>query len=943
MNFVLFNTEKAAVFAIGKDEFEGVKRICGKVAADIELVSGKKPEICDDISKADSDYVVVAGTVGKSGLIDELQAEGIINPGGLKGRRESYIFQVCESEYKGKKLLIIAGSEKRGTIYGLFRISELIGVTPFIYWGDTSPEEKSEAVFDSSVNMLSREPSVKYRGFFINDEWPAFGNWTGEHFNGFTTDMYDKVFEYLLRMKGNYLWPAMWSSNFTLDGPGETSAILADIYGVVMGTSHHEPCLRHSEEWDILRGPDTPYGNDWSYIKNREGLIKYWEDGLKRSGKYENIITVGMRGERDSKLMGDAKLKDNIDVLKDIITEQKKLIYEHVEKQHGEVPKMLAVYKEVEEYFNGDAQTEGLREWDGLDGITLMLCEDNFGNLRNLPDASNRNHKGGWGMYYHFDYHGSPISYEWVNSSYLPKVWEQMSMAYDFGIRDIWIVNVGDLKYQEYPLGFFMSMAYDMDSFGSSAVNCTDDYTRDWIDRQFEGLCKEHKEAIFDVLMGYTKLSHNRKPEALAADTYHPVHYRESERVLKVAAEIEKKADALLNNIDKKYYDAYYSMIYFIAKASLNLLKMQLYAGMNALYAAQGRVKANYYAELVDMCLEQDEILTKEFHEFKGGKWNGMGLSEHIGFINWNDEGCKYPVKQYVTPLRKTEMIVAPADSTDFSVGGPWIRHTLCLNGFKYSNEAAFDIANAGKTPIEYTIVCDNENVVFSSTAGCVDVQERINVTLKEYVAGKYEFTVNSNAGLVNIYFEVPEKVKGLPKGTVIMCDGIACVEAEHFIANHKADSGEFKVINGYGKTRSGIKAFPSTAYFEPEAAPALEYGIYAEEDDEYELLVYSAPSNPVKPDMSLCFGIKVNDENPVRINTIPEGFIAGESISRDWSRGVLDQIRITKTAVRLKKGVNNIRIMADEPGFVLEKLVFVRKGTCLPNTYLGPVESRLA
>lgn len=212
------------------------------------------------------------------------------------------------------------------------------------------------------------------------------------HYGGFTAEMYDLIFETLLRLKGNYLWPAMWTSSFSLDGPGEENARLADCYGIVMSNSHHEPCLRHSEEWDLVRGEDSVYGNEWSYLTNREGLIRYWRDGLLRSGKYENIITIGMRGERDSLMLGeDASLEQNISLLKEIITEQRKLIRECVGENE---PEMLALYKEVEAYYYGDETTPGLKDWDGLDGVTLMLCEDNYGNMRTLPTEEMRSHRG---------------------------------------------------------------------------------------------------------------------------------------------------------------------------------------------------------------------------------------------------------------------------------------------------------------------------------------------------------------------------------------------------------------------------------------------------------------------------------------------------------------------------------------------------------------------
>ncbi|HBA46332.1 MAG TPA: hypothetical protein DCZ91_00725 [Lachnospiraceae bacterium] len=415
------------------------------------------------------------------------------------------------------RVLLICGSDKRGTIYGMFALSEYIGVSPFSFWGDAEPARRDRIILHQDIETVSKEPSVKYRGFFINDEWPCFGNWVTEHFGGFNSKAYEFVFEFLLRLKGNYLWPAMWSASFPLDGPGSANEELADLYGVVIGYSHHEPCLRASEEWDKVRGEGSRYGNQWNFRTNEEGLLRYWEDGLKRSGKYEHIITVGMRGERDTSVLGADSLEENITLLKNIITKQRKLIERYVKPEYcgnpehmgeccgnqerggessrnseyyGEIcenpeqdeesrrnseynegscnysehnreqdsatiPQLLALYKEVEPYFYGDAHTPGLKDWGGLDGVTCMFCEDNYGYMRTLPEADIRGHKGGFGMYYHLDYHGGPVSYEWVDSTPLSQIWEQMSEAYEYGVREAWMVNVGDLKFHEVPLSFF--------------------------------------------------------------------------------------------------------------------------------------------------------------------------------------------------------------------------------------------------------------------------------------------------------------------------------------------------------------------------------------------------------------------------------------------------------------------------------------------------------
>ena len=462
---------------VESDGYEGVKRIADKVAEDIRKVVGEKPQVITEADLSTGGYrsAILCATLGKSLLLDRLSEKGLVDlePFYREGeeralKREVYQIKILSHAIEGvEELLLICGSDKRGTIYGMFSLSEYIGISPLCYWGDVEPVQREAITIGKDIEKISGEPSVKYRGFFINDEWPCFGNWVNEHFGGFNADAYDRVFELLLRMKGNYLWPAMWSASFPLDGPGSANEELADLYGVVMGYSHHEPCLRASEEWKKVCGPESRYGDAWSFYTNEQGLLNYWEDALKRSGKYENMITIGMRGEYDSCMLGpDATVTENVNLLKRIITKQKELIERYVDREGKEVPLLLALYKEVEAYFYGDEQTPGLKDWEDLSGVTCMLCEDNFGQMRTLPTEDIRDRKGGFGMYYHFDYHGGPISYEWVDSTPLSKTWEQMCQAYEYGIRDVWIVNVGDLKFHEVPLTYFMALAYDYEKWG---------------------------------------------------------------------------------------------------------------------------------------------------------------------------------------------------------------------------------------------------------------------------------------------------------------------------------------------------------------------------------------------------------------------------------------------------------------------------------------------
>lgn len=950
MKFTLFEKGKCTAILTEQSAYSGVRKIADKVAHDIELVTGTKAEMIDEqaLSNCKDASIILAATIGKSALLDELQRENKINVSACIGKREVYGFWLVADPLPGvKEAIVIAGSDKRGTIYGLFHVSELLNVSPWVDWADVTPKKLDTVVFDESVSMISKEPSVKFRGFFINDEWPAFGNWTFEHFNGFTAQMYDKVFELLLRLKGNYMWPAMWTSSFSLDGPGLANAELADEYGIVMGNSHHEPCLRHSEEWDMVRGENSIYGNEWNYYTNREGLLRYWEDGLKRNGKFENIITIGMRGERDSSMLGpDASLKQNIDLLKDIITEQRKLIAKHVGSNLDEIPQMLALYKEVEGYFYGDEQAEGLIDWDGIDGVTCMLCEDNFGNMRTLPLDKVKDRKGGWGMYYHFDYHGGPISYEWTNTSYLPKVWEQMTMAYDFGIRDIWIVNVGDLKFNEFPLNYFMDLAYDFETWGSNAPNCTVEYTNRFLENHFGAYFNETALLTMEeVLTGLTKLTHNRKTEAIYTDIYHPVHFSEGNRVLAQTEQLLAQIEELKAQVPEAIASAFYELIYFPTAAYVNVLRMQLFAGFNDFYAKQRAVIANFYADKITECIAKDRELEKEYHQLEDGKWNGMARSEHVGFIYWNDEECQYPLRSIVEPANKPRILVRSSESTMTTAGGDWTRTAIHMQQFmQYDcNSGDLVLSCGSKMPANYRIDCDCSGITFSKTEGSVSLQDFITVTIdRNVLSAEPHFFVRFEGGHVEVVLDVEtfEIVDG-GKNLFPIKSTYASIEANHFTKMSDSVEGAFIVLDGFGRTKAGVKAFPSNRFYTRDAnAPSVEYSIYAELEGEGELLVYLAPANPVLPRGSVDFGLSINHGELQTIATVDEDYHAGESSCLEWAQGVLNQIHTVSVPVKLKKGENTITFFAFDPGFVLEKLVVTAPGYELPESYLGPEET---
>lgn len=962
--------DKGLYFIIPEECGTGVRKIAGKVAKDVEGTLSFCPEICKTVVPAKQ--AVIAVTAGSGELAERLCSK-ISKLGQVEGKREAYAFIVAENPVEGiESALVVYGSDKLGTIYGLFHLSELLGVTAMIDWGDCQYVKQDSFVLKETDSFVSKEPSVKYRGFFINDEWPCCGNWATSHFGSFNAKMYDHIFEYLLRMKGNYLWPAMWAENFMLDGPDLESMKLADEYGIYIGMSHHEPCMRSGAEYSKVRGPESPYGDAWSYVTNKEGILRFWEDGVKRSIGHNVFPTVGMRGENDSKMLGeDSLISDNVRLLKEIITKQREMIHKHLETDGKKVPQLFAVYKEVEDYYFGGGSEEGLRGFEELEDVTLLLCEDNWGNMRALPEAFERNHKGGFGMYFHLDYHGDPVSYEWVSSTELSKIWEQMTEAYEYGVRELWIVNVGDVKFQEFPLNYFMDLAYDFEKWGSSAPNSTKEYTKVWIESMFGSYTsKEEREEIQEVLEGYLKINALRKPESLNDTVYHPAHYLECEKLLSLCGKLEEKNERLWKTLEERGMgDAYFSMIYFSAEASFNLLKMHLYSGKNHLYASQGKAVANEYDKLVEACLEKDEVLKAQMAEFKDGKWAGMELASHIGFTNWNDEDWRYPVRHVIRLPKKPRLVVTRADKTQHYTN-QYFPIPLVIDDFAVSSskKAKIQIANGGQGSVKWKIQEGARKVgldgiahesgdesrcewlEFSKTSGETALQDEVEISLKEEKLPLGEevccsFEIKTETEFVPVLIKALKKdTSVLPAGAFLAEHGMFVMDAVHYAGKqagvYEGEAVEFKELYDFGKYQSGIKAFPVTAAFDSkENAPSVTYELYSEEEKDCILNLYTSPANPLIYGGKLSMEVAVNEDAGKLVEFTEDGYKGGEPGCIPWEQAVLNQEHVGSTEISLKKGLNKITVFAREAGMVLERLVVYPKDMKRPVSYLGEKE----
>lgn len=603
--FRIAENGKLAPIIVDKHDWKGVARAANDLADDIHKVTGTKAEVVT--GKPVKSGAIIVGTIGKSKLIDGLIAKKKIDVSKVRGQWESYLIDQVNGN------LVIAGSDKRGTIYGIYEISKQIGVSPWYWWADV-PIRHQDNLYYTAGRILQPSPKVKYRGIFINDEWPSFGGWTKTKFGGQNSKAYTHIFELLLRLKANYLWPAMWDSKFNEDDP--LNPLLADEYGIVMGTSHHEPMMRAHKEYTSRRNEVGP----WDYSTNKDRLDKFFREGMERNKNYENLVTIGMRGDGDV-AMGKGNDEDNMKTLKKVIESQRKIISD-IYGRPDAVPQLWAIFTEVQRYYDAGFNVP--------DDVTLLLCDNNWGYIRRTAPANERKRKGGVGLYYHIDMNGGPWNDRWVNTSPIPKLREQLNLAYQSGIDRIWIINVGDLKPKELPIDFIMNYAWNPD-----AVKAGDEkeYVRQWAAGIFgEDLADE----VTDILVKYPKYNLWRKAEVQVPDIFSVENYNECNRVTMLWRQLAEQAEALRLRIPAEAQDAYYQLVYYPAVASACVAEIYNAATMNHYYAARGDIRANAFADRAKELFTKDSLLMEYYNNVMAdGKWNGMMRDNHIGYQQW--------------------------------------------------------------------------------------------------------------------------------------------------------------------------------------------------------------------------------------------------------------------------------------------------------------------
>lgn len=916
--FTLFADGQAAPIIVSDADHAGVRRAAADLQADVEKVGGVQPVLSSELTTGPS--AVIVGTLGQSPLIDQLVADDKLDASELEGRWEKFVITPVEAPGAGlERALVIAGSDKRGTIYGIYDLTERMGVSPWYDFADVPPKQRAQLHILPGQHTLG-EPSVKYRGIFINDENPALLDWYNETYSGdgrFGAEFYTRVFELLLRMKGNFLWPAMWGKSFNDDDPDNPR--LADEYGIVMGTSHHEPMTRSQQEW-------SDYGSgDWRYDTNGATLRDFWREGIERMGDRETLVTVGMRGDGDVQLDGATQ-----SLMETIVADQRDIIADVTGRDPSTVPQVWALYKEVQTFYDNGMTVP--------DDVTLLLADDNWGNIRRLPSNGSAARDGGFGVYYHFDYVGGPRSYKWLNTNSVPRVWEQMRLAHSLGANQIWLVNVGDLKPMEFPIHFFLDHAWDADGWTAARMA---QYPKRWAQAQFG---PEHAEAIGRILAGYTKFNARRKPELLSPDTYSLVNYREAETVVNEFNALVAEAERIYDELDERHHDAFYQLVLFPTAASANLNELYYSVAKNRLYAQQQRAATNDWAMRAQALFENDAALTDAYHSLGDGKWNHMMKQTHIGYTDWQEPASNVmPTTQQYSATGAASMGVAVEGSSSAWPGGMGSATLPELIAYYPDATRYLEVFNRGGGTFDFTIESDAAYVTASPASGSVDLETRVELTVdwSQVPVGKNEVTLTVSGSGASVDVSLPLHKPDAPSAEEVVgfveSNGYISINAEDFTAAVGSATAEFEVVPDLGRTSSAVTINPPNAESVTAGGdrPHLQYNLHLFSSGQVTVRAYLSPTLPIHSS-GLRYAVSFDDAAPQVVDIHSEIPMDFAEDSQAWQRWVSDNIIVKQSTHTLAEaGPHVLKFWMVDPAVVLQKLVVETQS--IPSSYLGP------
>lgn len=595
---------------------EPVIKIAAKLfAADVKEISGKTISIG---LSSNATSGIIAGTLGKSKLIDEIIQREKLNLDSIKGKWEAFHIEVIEQK-NGEPIMLIVGSDRRGTAYGILELSRIMGVSPWTWWADVHPEKKETIVLVLN-GPINDAPDITYRGIFLNDEDWGLKPWSEKTFEPEVGDpgpkTYGKIFELLLRLRANTIWPAMHEvtkSFHTIPGNREK----ADSFAIVISTSHCEQMLRsNTGEWNVqTMGP-------FNYLTNRQKMYDYWDQRVKETTQSENIYTLGLRGVHDGKMEGANTVAEQSALMRQAVDDQRGMIKKYFTKPINQVPQIFIPYKEVLDVYDSGFEVP--------EDVTLIWCDDNYGFIRRLSNEQEQKRSGGSGVYYHVSYWGRPHDYIWLSSTQPALIWFEMRKAWEYGARRQWILNVGDIKPAEYLIEFYMDMAWGIDKFNADNIP---EHLNTWTKKIFGE--KEGKE-IAGTMQNYYNLAFTRRPEFMGwsqtepttqtkETEFNPFEFNnEAEERVEAYRKIENKSIALADKIPARLKDAYYQLVEYPVRGASLMNRKWIYAQLANQYLSESLLTGKYAIGSLEAYKEIETLTQKYNEEIAGGKWKEM-------------------------------------------------------------------------------------------------------------------------------------------------------------------------------------------------------------------------------------------------------------------------------------------------------------------------------
>jgi hypothetical protein len=939
-DFILVRGGDTADLLVSTDDFKVVQIAAREFAGDVERVTGKRPRLVSEPSKA-SRYSVIIGTLGKSPLIDSLVRAGKLDVEQLRGKWESFVVATVSHPLPNIEMgLVIAGSDRRGTAFGVFELSQAIGVSPWYWWADVPPERHSNLFVAAGTKRLG-PPSVQYRGIFLNDEDLGLQPWAAKTFDPQLGDIgprtYARIFELLLRLKANTIWPAMHNCTKAFNLYPDNK-VVADDYGIVMGSSHAEPMLRNNvTEWT-----DKP--ENYDYTKNAEGVRKYWDDRAAQNGKYENIYTLGMRGIHDSPIVGPKTQPERIQVLEQIFSDQRGMLAKHVNPDPANVPQIFCPYKEVLADYRAGLKVP--------DDVTIVWPDDNHGYVRYFPTTEELKRRGGFGVYYHVSYLGGPMSYIWLDATPPALIWEEMSKAYDHGVRKFWMLNVGDLKPAEISIDLFLEMGWDISRWRRDNLN---KFLERWAARQFGSA---YAREIAGAMEQYYRLGFARKPEFLQWNLLNekpkpsdltPFDYGdEVQRRLDDYEALTKAVEHLYEIVPPVKRDALFELVVYPVRGAALANRRYFSFERASQYLAQGRASAIEWGQRGQEADRRLNLETDYYNQkLAGGKWRHMMTAEPAnGF--WQN----YRMTAPKIPAALAHMDVPEAAGLGVAIEGrldpvkPEEKDASLPVFSVFSRDTRFiDVFNTGRRSAAWSAKASDPWINLSQVGGDLKDDVRLNVSIDWVRAPKGDSTLATieiqgagSSRTITVPIFNPTKPQPGDLRGFIETNGVVSIEAEHFTRKIDRPGSSWQTIPGLGRTGDSIASFPTTApAFEPTSAPVLEYEFYLFTPGTMKALVYLLPTQPIFTGRGLRYAIGI-DGQPPQLMVVGADLVVP---SRAWSLNVLNSSTVGTSSHEIKTaGQHLLRIYAVDPGVVLDKIVLDLGG--LKPSYLGPGETRV-